>query len=183
MSEGFYVFDFPKPISLELDKEEALATWVREGVLTFCNDSLARMYGYNSAIELQGSRLSRFIDLTDRQNRRFLSDFFESGLCLHNAKSIEPDREGNPVAFLNTLEAVVRDGKLVRVWGFQVEEDSNYQPQTVNKIEFLAEVLSQSKHKMASIELELREISELLKKPAEKKRSVIWRSLKRFVGL
>src|SRR6266436_7274004 len=80
---------------------------------------MARMYGYNEARELMGTRLSDLHNVTDPINREQIRAFIRAGYRVSDSETREHDREGRPRVFLNNVVGFVEDGQLVRVWGTQ----------------------------------------------------------------
>jgi PAS domain-containing protein len=87
--------------------------------LTECNDTMARMYGFEFAEQLLGVKLKDLLDPSDPANIEYLRSFIRSNYRLVNAASHEIDKEGKSKYFLNNMIGVVEGEKLVRVWGTQ----------------------------------------------------------------
>jgi PAS domain S-box-containing protein len=118
-SEGIWRFELDEPVPADLPPDEQVAAFFRLGSLAECNDACARMYGFQSAIELIGARLADFLDPADPRNVAYLTAFVRNGYRLADAESRETDRYGTPRVFINTLAGVVEGGRVVRAWGTQ----------------------------------------------------------------
>ena len=118
-SEGIWRFELDEPLDTSLPEDEQVARMFRHAYLAECNDAMARMYGFASASELVGRRLTDFQPPSDPANVEFLRAFVRSGYRLDNAESSERDRHGDVRIFLNSLVGVVEDGKVFRAWGNQ----------------------------------------------------------------
>lgn len=118
-TEGIWRFEFLEPIPIELSIEEQLKLIYRYGYLAECNDVFAQMYGYDSATELIGSRLSDLLPESDPRNIEYLKSGIEAGYKIDNKESYEVDRFGNTKVFLNNLVGILENNLLVRVWGTQ----------------------------------------------------------------
>jgi PAS domain S-box-containing protein len=118
-SEGIWRFELEKPIDITLPVNEQLERFFADGYLAECNDAMARMYGYERAEEIVGARLPDLVPPDDPTNRDYLTGFVEAGYRMVDAESIEIDRHGEKKHFLNSLIAVIEDGKLYRAWGTQ----------------------------------------------------------------
>ena len=118
-SEGIWCFDVERPIRVELPEDEQIRQCYRFAFLAECNDAMARMYGMDSAVQLQGARLGDFMPESDPHNIDFLKAFIRSGYRLRDAESHEVDRHGEPKHFLNNFFGIVEDGRLLRAWGVQ----------------------------------------------------------------
>jgi PAS domain S-box-containing protein len=118
-SEGIWCCEIPDPVPTDLPADEQIRRFFASAVLSDCNDAMARMYGFGSAKDLIGMRLSDMLVPSDPSNIEFLRAFIRSGYRLQGAESHERDREGKPKFFLNSLHGVVENGLLVRGWGMQ----------------------------------------------------------------
>jgi two-component system cell cycle sensor histidine kinase/response regulator CckA len=118
-AEGVWRIELPKPIPVSLQPEEQIELFYAWGELAECNDAMAHMYGFSSAAELIGTRLSDLLPRSDPRNLEFLHAFIRTGYHLTDAESHELDREGKERHFLNNLIGIVSDGHLVRAWGSQ----------------------------------------------------------------
>jgi PAS domain S-box-containing protein len=118
-SEGIWRFEMNPPVPIALTADEQVGLIFDTAYLAECNDAAARMYGYERAEEMVGTRLSDFLVRTDPRNIEYLRAFVSSGYRLTDAHSVETDREGRTRHFLNNLMGVIEDGQLVRAWGTQ----------------------------------------------------------------
>ncbi|MCX7877804.1 MAG: PAS domain S-box protein [Ignavibacteria bacterium] len=118
-TEGIWRFEFLEPISIDLPHEEQLKLIFRYGYLAECNDVFAKMYGYDSATELIGTRLSDLLPESDPRNIEFIKSGIASGYKIDNQESYETDRFGNTRVFINNLVGILENNYLVRVWGTQ----------------------------------------------------------------
>ena len=120
-SEGIWRFELEEPVPINLSEDEQVDRFYRYAVLAEGNRTMARMYGLEDPSEMLGARLGRFLPSSDPHNRRYLRSFIQSGYRLMGAESHEVDAEGNPKVFLNNLIGIVENGRLVRVWGTQLD--------------------------------------------------------------
>ncbi len=118
-TEGIWRFELEEPLPLDADEEEQFEHVYRHTYLAECNDAMARMYGYERAEELVGTRLGNLLPRSEPENVEYLRAFMRSGYRLTDAESREFDRHGKPRVFLNNLTGIVEDGFLVRAWGTQ----------------------------------------------------------------
>ena len=118
-TEGIWRFEFEEEIPTDLPEEEQISRIYRHGYLAECNDAMARMYGYECAEELAGTRLADLLPPSVPQNVEYLRTAIRSGYRLTDAESSETDREGDTKYFLNNLTGMIEDGHLVRAWGTQ----------------------------------------------------------------
>jgi PAS domain S-box-containing protein len=118
-SEGIWRFELDEHVPTDLDADEQIERFYKDGHLAECNDAMARMYGYEHAEEIVGARLGDLLIRTDPANLEYLRAFIASGYRLTDVESVERDREGNIKYFSNNLVGVVDNGSVVRGWGTQ----------------------------------------------------------------
>jgi PAS domain S-box-containing protein len=120
-SEAIWRFELQGIPSIDpaLPEDEQIDLIYRHVYLAECNDTMARMYGYETATQIIGTPLEQMLPRTEPANLQYLRSFIRSGYRLANAESVEPDREGNVKYFLNNLLGIAEDGRLVRAWGIQ----------------------------------------------------------------
>lgn len=119
--EGIYCCEVNPQIAVHWSLEEKMRH-VKNARIIFCNDSLARMYGFAKAGELIGTRPIDLLVEAHPKNTKLLQDFFTMGFRVTQAESHEIDRMGKTVQFLNNLIGIVEKDHLVRVWGTQREQ-------------------------------------------------------------
>lgn len=119
-AEGIFCCEVDPPIPTLWSIERKIAH-VKNARITFCNDAMARMYGFAQASELLGTRLIDLLIEADPKNQKMLQDFFTQGYRLTQVESHEIDRTGHPLRLENNLVGVVEQDHLVRVWGTQRE--------------------------------------------------------------
>jgi signal transduction histidine kinase/PAS domain-containing protein len=117
--EGIWRIEADPPIPVSDPEDVQIAAMYGAGRIAECNDAMAKMYGAPSAESLVGARLDQFLVRSDVRNTEYLRAFIRSGYHLEEAESQELDAFGRPKIFLNSLQGVIEDGKLVRAWGIQ----------------------------------------------------------------
>src|SRR5262247_844884 len=118
-SEAIWRFELERPIPVNLPEDEQIEMLFKYAYLAECNDAMARMYGYETAGQIVGARISDLLVRTDQRNIDQLRAFKRSGFNLTDSESHEVDRYGNTRYFLNNLAGIVEDGAVVRAWGTQ----------------------------------------------------------------
>ena len=118
-SEGVSRLEIDPPVPITLSEEEQIDRLYTGARIAECNDAMARMYGYEEASDLVGTRLSQLHDVTDPTNREQIRAFIRAAYRVSDSETREHDREGRPRVFLNNVVGFVEDGHLVRVWGTQ----------------------------------------------------------------
>ena len=118
-TEGVSRLEFEPGIPVTLPEEEQVDLLYERGIIAECNDAMARMYGFNRAAELVGTRLEQTHDPREPRNREELRAFVRSGYRLVDSETRELDRHGRVRVFLNNSVGFVEDERLVRIWGSQ----------------------------------------------------------------
>jgi PAS domain S-box-containing protein len=116
-TEGIWCFENATPIALSLPIEEQIERMF-DGVLTECNNVMAKMYGYTFSKELLGIPLQQLMPKTE-ESIAYLTHFINEGYNATNVESKEVDRFGNTKYFSNSLNGIIENGMLVRAWGLQ----------------------------------------------------------------
>lgn len=138
-AEGIWMCETKEPVSVLAKPEEILSFWRANAYLAECNDKMARMYGFNNAQELVGTPLSSFIDFDDPVWIDYLQSFIENGFKSTGVETKEFDRYGNILFFLNSMEGVVENKMLKRIWGTQ--QNITEQKKSVEQINHLARLV------------------------------------------
>ncbi len=121
-SEGIWRFESAQPVDTSLPAEEQFRLFYEHGYLAECNDTMARMYGYERADDLVGADfqlLRTAVTPTIRANARA---FIDNGYRLLNAESVGFDVEGRKRFFVSNFIGVVVNGYLLRIWATQRDE-------------------------------------------------------------
>jgi len=118
-TEGIWRYEFIEPISTRLPVDEQVQLIFKYGYLGECNDVYAKMYGYDSAGELIGSRLSDLMPATDKRNYDLIRNAILNGYKTSNVESHEIDRDGNRKILLNNIVGILEGDYLIRFWGTQ----------------------------------------------------------------
>jgi PAS domain S-box-containing protein len=119
-SEGVWLMEFKKPLSLDLPEDELIRKSQELGYLSECNDAMARMYGYECAEELVGSNAADLQgDPNDPQNIEAQRALIRSGYRITDVESYEVDKNGNRIYFLNNAIGVIENNHLSGIWGTQ----------------------------------------------------------------
>jgi two-component system cell cycle sensor histidine kinase/response regulator CckA len=118
-AEAVWRAELETPVPVTLPADEQVRRFLTTGYLAECNDAMARMYGFESAREITGTRLDQLLDPADPKNLAYLAAFVRSGYRLLDAESHERARDGSDRYFLNNLIGIVENGMMSRAWGTQ----------------------------------------------------------------
>ena len=121
--EGIWFLAFDYPIPTSLPPQEQVELIYKYGYISECNNTLARMYGYNSSAELLGAHV---IDLkadeeTTELNHQATLTMIKDGYRSGSRETAERTRDGKKVYFLNSTVGVVENGYLTGLWGTQLD--------------------------------------------------------------
>lgn len=120
--EGIYLFEFIKPIPTSLPEEEQIRLLYETTILRTCNDSFAKMYGYNSAVEIEGINMMKLHgSFTNAINQQFFKKLINSDYRLLQETTEEISKTGEPIFISNNVVGIKENGHLVRVWGSQFD--------------------------------------------------------------
>jgi PAS domain S-box-containing protein len=122
---GIWRAEYSKPISIMLPLDEQINLLLNTGIISECNDFMAKMYGYNSSSELIGKRIRDFYhtenSFDEEKTRELLQTYILNNYRINNAESKEPDKQGVVRIMLNNNIGIVENGFLVRTWGVQTD--------------------------------------------------------------
>ena len=116
-ADAIWCFESPEPMPIHISEERQIKYLMEISCLTECNDTMAKMYGLESAEQLIGAKLKDLLSPTDPANIKYLRSFIRSNYRLVNAESHEIDKDGKSKYYLNNMIGVVEREKLVHVWG------------------------------------------------------------------
>ncbi len=118
---GVWRFELSRPMPIDLPFEAQTEWAEREMTIAECNDVFARMYGFDGAADLIGRSPRVLWGDGATTALRVLRQLIESGYQFDAVVTREVLRSGTPRHFLNLARSVIVDGRLVRVWGTQVD--------------------------------------------------------------
>jgi PAS domain S-box-containing protein len=117
-TEGIWRCEVDQPISIHLSAKEQIDLFFEYGYLAECNNAMAKMYGFENAEGLVGTRLNQIFP-RDKDSEDYFNYFIQSEYRAENVESKELDRNGQIKYFRNNLLGIIEEGKLVRAWGTQ----------------------------------------------------------------
>jgi PAS domain S-box-containing protein len=118
-AEAIWCFESSEPMPINLSEERQIKYLMETDCLTECNNAMARMYGFENARQILGIKLKDILDPTNPANIEYLRLFIRSKYRLINAESHDVYKDGRPKYLLNNMIGIVKEGRLVRVWGTQ----------------------------------------------------------------
>ncbi len=121
--EGIWFLAFDRPIPTSLPAEEQVELIYQRGYISECNDTLARMYGYNSSAELLGTHVFNLTaeEELNELNYQATLALVKGGYRSSSREKEERTRDGKTVYFLNSAVGVIEDSCLTGLWGTQLD--------------------------------------------------------------
>jgi len=120
--EGISLLQFTEPIDTTLPIEEQIDKIYEYGFIAEANESLAKMYGLNSAAEIIGESLIEIHGGTDiEKNREAFRSFILNGYKVINIETIKKKIDGTEIVFLNNSIGILSENKLKAIWGSQID--------------------------------------------------------------
>lgn len=118
---GIYLCEYIPPIAIDLPEDEQITQNYHQGLLTYCNDVFAKMYGAEKAEDIIDKMRAVDAHGTDSNihNRDIFRKFIRSNYQLMNAITEEVDRHGNRLYISNNFIGMVENGYLAKLWGSQ----------------------------------------------------------------
>ncbi|MBI5397632.1 MAG: PAS domain S-box protein [Verrucomicrobia bacterium] len=111
--------ELEEPMPVDLPEDAQVKRLYDHSVLAECNNTFARMYGYERADEVIGKRLSELMPRDEPTNIKHMRSYIRSGYRMVDAESHELDRHGHLHIFLNDVTGIVENGRLLRTWAMQ----------------------------------------------------------------
>lgn len=114
-NEGIFRIDLTPPVRIDLPYIQLAAEIVQNAVVGEVNAALAKMYGITPA-QMVGHPVREFAPNCGEQ----MADLAQSdNFQLAEREEQEIAADGSPIYIVESYHGVVRDGKLMRVWGVQ----------------------------------------------------------------
>ena len=148
--EGIWRYELEKPVDISMPEDEQIELFYRYAYLAECNDAMARMYGFEKAGDMVGTRLGDTMPRSDPRNIHYLKDLIRSGYKLEKEETYEKDVQGNTHVFLNNYIGVVENGFLMRAWGVQKDVTGQKQAER-QKEDFYAMITHDIKSSLTAI--------------------------------
>lgn len=114
--EAIWCLEYDPPVPIDGPRERTARSLVDIAVFAECNDACARSFGLARAEELIGKRLS---DVAVGRGERYLGlldEFLRCSLRLTEWESVTTDPDGSERHHLTSLDGVLEDDRLVRIW-------------------------------------------------------------------
>ncbi|MCC5813755.1 MAG: SpoIIE family protein phosphatase [Leptospira sp.] len=143
-NDGIWSSKLEIPIEITAPIETQLHHIIHTCKITEANIAFVRMYGYEKREDMIGLPLSSILPLDHPEELEHIRNFIRRDYNLLDEESLELDKFGNHMYFLNSVQGIVEDGKLVRIWGVQKDITSLKQSQIkMQKLLNIEKILSE----------------------------------------
>ncbi len=160
--EGIYSFKIDPSMPLDIPVENQVAWFNKNAVLDECNDEFAKMYGHQCSEETMGLRFSDLLADNEQTADTSIRFLIENGYGFKNTESRKKNPSGENQWFLNNAFSMFKQGKLVRVWGAQIDITLRKQSELILKKElFLNRVRADISREIMAREYDINKISDI----------------------
>jgi len=94
-TDGIYRIEMKIPVPVDLSVDKQVELILKNGYNAECNDVMAKMYGFNSAEQMIGTKMSDFLLADESSNIEMLKTFINNGYKINDAESKESDSAGS----------------------------------------------------------------------------------------
>ncbi|WP_246357101.1 PAS domain-containing protein [Pyxidicoccus fallax] len=151
-TEGIWRLEVEPPIDTHLPEDEQVRALLSRSRVAEANDVMARMTGFASPSEMQGTTLWRMISMLTHGKAAVedaVRPFIHEGYRLVDVETRQPGPDGTERVRLANLVGVVEQGRLVRVWGTQ--RDVTDRMRTREALEHSRELIRVREHQLRAI--------------------------------
>ncbi|GEM_PF-3538412 len=120
--DAIYRIEYKPPVPIELPPEEQARLIIERGVIAECNKAFAKQYGFKEPKTLEGKPLTDFYGTAS--NRRHFETtlaFIKRGYKTEGEITVEKNRHGEDVFFINNVFGFIHDKSLERTWGIKYD--------------------------------------------------------------
>lgn len=136
--DSLYCFEFSPPVPVEMPAEDQIARSY-DAVLVECNEPFAQSVSGRSAASTIGLRFGEMDSAHDTESHTaFFRSFIENGYRLVDYEQKYTDLQGKPRALRISISGIIRDGKLVRIWGAEknIHEETRAKAALARRLRF-----------------------------------------------
>jgi PAS domain S-box-containing protein len=119
--EGIFRIEYQPPVPIDIPEDEQVRLLITDAIVAECNDTFASLYGYEKAENIEGLRLTEFINPDDPQIKRANLKYIRSGYRLVDSEICQKDRYGRVRYVLESGFGIVENGHIVRIWGTHLD--------------------------------------------------------------
>jgi DNA-binding NarL/FixJ family response regulator/PAS domain-containing protein len=162
-AEAIWRLDFKPPIQLDMPESQQVREIFENGVFGEVNDAGARIYGLNKGAEVIGCRLKKFMDPSNSENIKWVTEFVRNRFFIKNLISYEKDTNGKIHTCINNMAPGIQDNQVHSIWGASMDVSEHRealqaldqsQKELIEKTKALEEKNTALRELIASIELD-----------------------------
>ena len=116
-TECIWRLDLIPPISLSSPEEQQVQEVFSNTVITEANDAMARFYHLKKGKDLIGKPLRKFFPQKEPRNVEAVYEIVRKQYSIKGMVSYERNVDGKEIAGLNNMSPVIKNNKLICVWG------------------------------------------------------------------
>ena len=126
-TEAIWRIDFIPPIKLDMAESQQVRKIFQNGIFRECNDAGARIYGLKNGTEVIGKYLNEFMELSNPENVRRITEYARNRFCMKNLISYESDVHGTMHTIVNNMTPCIENGRLQYIWGASLDVSEHFE--------------------------------------------------------
>jgi PAS domain S-box-containing protein len=126
-SEAIWRIDFKPPIPLDIAESQQVGKIFQHGIFQECNDAGARIYGLKNGKEVIGKYLNEFMEPSNPENVRRVTEYARNRFRMKNLVSYERDAHGTMHAVVNNITPCIKNGRLQYIWGTSLDVSEQFE--------------------------------------------------------
>ena len=148
--------DFVPPISLDSPIKTQVKQVFERGVYAEANNLFAQAYGFEKGSEVVGKYMKEFYTDTIPENIETIKNVVKAKYCIKDITTIEKNKEGEDIIFLNNTKPEIDNNKVKFVWGTGKDVTEIYRLNS--KIEETNIILKKQKKSLHNKNIALKEV-------------------------
>jgi two-component system, cell cycle sensor histidine kinase and response regulator CckA len=119
--EGIYRIELSRPFSTNLAVDAQVERFFPNAYVAECNEVWAKIHGFESSVDAVGSGVRHMWGPDEESSENRLRGWIEAGYRYYQVERCERSPDGETRWLLDSNSGVVERGRLVRVWGVQLD--------------------------------------------------------------
>jgi PAS domain S-box-containing protein len=149
--ESIWAVECEPPISADLPVEEAVTQFVDTAYFSECNDLFARGHGFRGANEMIGTQLKEVVGQSEVLDLPMIKRMIASGYLVENLETHELDKDGSDKYYLNNIVGILERGKVVRVWGSQLDITEQKRNKLMTSIAYRISLMTEASNSLEEL--------------------------------
>lgn len=118
-TEGIWRVDLKEALHISTPLEQMVDYCYNNAWVAECNDTFAKMYGFENADDIIGIPLNKIMPPDNPRSLDYLRKFFSNGFKVEEEVSCETGKDGKPLILLNNMIGIIEGEYIKRAWGTQ----------------------------------------------------------------